>query len=87
MTHYIISETKICGMSNPEVSVVGLLDSESDAKRMFTDLVDDAVQDYGQELDYGISANIDTDMGVAEFVTEKDHPLMDYYKIEIHEVD
>lgn len=86
MTHYVITETRICGMSNPEVSVVGLLDNEKDAKRMFTDLVDDAVQDYGQELDYDISTDIDTDMGVAEFYNEED-PFMDYYKIEIHEVD
>lgn len=86
MTHYIITEIRINSMSNPEVSVVGLLDSEKDAKSMFTQLVDDAVQDYGQELDYGIATDIDTEMGVAEFYNEED-PLMDYYAIEIHEID
>lgn len=86
MTHYIITETRINSMSNPEVSVIGLLDNEKDAKSMFTQLVDDAVQDYGQELDYYVATDIDTDAGKAEFYNEDD-PLMDYYAIEIHEID
>lgn len=86
MTHYIITETRINSMSNPEVSVAGLLDNKEDAKAHFTFLVDEAVQDYGAELDYGITANIDTERGVAEFYNEED-PLMDYYAIEIHEID
>ena len=86
MTHYIITETRINSMSNPEVSVVGLFDNRKDATAQFTFHVDEAVQDYGAELDYGIASDIDTEKGVAEFYNEED-PLMDYYAIEIHEID
>lgn len=87
MTHYIITETRINSMSNPEVSVVGLLDSESDAKQMFYDLVEDAAHEYEQKnkWHYDTASNINYD-GKAEFYNEED-PLMDYCSLEIHKID
>ena len=83
MTQYIITATRVCSMGEPEVSIIDILDDKNKALSLFTSLVDDAMEDYGEELDNEMDITIDTEAGIARVYNSED-PLMDYYEIKIH---